>query len=88
MFHNSILGSKLCLGVKPAKDPGADGTEFRAPCDSVGSPTWGYGGRLIRLWSCVSQNKAIITVCANVQKRPVEVPQQIQCVGKEQFKIK
>ena len=22
------------------------------------------------------------------QKRPVEVPQQIQCVGKEQFKIK
>ena len=44
MFHNSILGSKLCLGVKPAKDPGADGTEFRAPCDSVGSPTWGIEG--------------------------------------------
>jgi len=26
-----------------------DGTEFRALCDNVGPPNWGYGMRLIRL---------------------------------------
>jgi len=50
MLHISIWGSKLSLGVLSG-----DGTGILGPLWQRGPPNWGYGVRLIQLWSSAAK---------------------------------